>query len=281
VAREQIVRGLSELGRTEGEDFSIEARGAAGSNDRLPALAAELVQLEVDVIVTPTQTGALAAKRATSAIPIVFAGIGDPVGGGVVESLARPGGNATGTSNYYEELTPKQLELLSASVASLSRVAVLWHADVAGTHWRTIQAAAPLLGLTLQSIEVRDGDELASRSSVLLGSPAQGLIVLPAAALSRQRSQILGLAMQYRLPAMYPFTEFAHAGGLFAYGPDLADLYRRAATYVDKILRGTRPAELPVEQPTRFDFVINVGTARAIGLTIPSTVLQQATEIIQ
>lgn len=272
---------LRDLGWRDGETLAVEPRSAEGSYEQLPALAAELVGRGVDVIATATQTGALAAKRATDTIPIVFAGIGDPVGGGVVESLARPGGNVTGTSSLVEGLSPKLLELLQDAVPGLARVAVLWNPGVARVHWDAIRAAAPQRGVALLPLEVHEADQLAGAFTELDGRPADGLVVLPAATFFAARERVLALATQRRLPAVYPFADFATAGGLLAYAASLPALHRRAAEYIDRVLRGARPADLPVEQPTTFDLVVNLGTARSLGLSIPPTVLQQATEVIQ
>jgi putative ABC transport system substrate-binding protein len=275
-----IVQGLRDLGWVEGENLVIEYRFAEGSYERQRALAAELVELKVDVLYSQTATGALAAKQVTGTIPIVFGGIGDPVGSGVVESFARPGGNATGTSSLVEGLAPKLLELLKEMVPTISRVAVLWH-SVAAAHWAAIEAAAPRLGVVPRSLEVRDSGELDGAFSTLKEHPADGLVVLSGAALFAERNRIVGLAAQYRLPAAYPFVEYAEAGGLLAYAANLPELYRRAAVYVDKILKGAKPADLPVEQPTKFDLVLNLRTAQALGLTVPQSVLLQTTKVIQ
>ncbi len=276
-------QGLRELGYVEGQSIAIEYRSSEGRLERLPDLAIELVRLKVDLIVAVATPGALAAKQATSVIPIVMVGVGDPVGLGYVASLARPGGNITGLSSMSVDLGPKRLELLKETIPRVSRVGVMWNpGDPArAIELRDTQAAADRLGLRLQSIEVRSPDEIERAFSAILRERPDALIVQQDPLTIAQRARIADLALKNRLPAISVFREFPEAGGLMAYGTNLADLYRRAATYVDKILKGARPADLPVEQPTRFELVINLKTAKALGLTLPQSILIRADHVIQ
>jgi putative ABC transport system substrate-binding protein len=284
---EAFRQGLRDLGYVEGRNLVIEYRDATGKHERLPALAAELVALNVDVIVAANTPGALAAKRATSTLPIAFAAVGDPVTSGLVSSFARPGGNVTGTSGGTPELVGKCLEQLKQAVPGVSRVAVLWQpgAFVGERTERDMlkraEVAARALGLRAQFVEARDSADLDRAFSEVTKARADGLTVLTSAMFISQRRRVVDLAAQNRLPAVYAWREFIDAGGLMSYGPDLADLFRRAATYVDKILKGAKPADLPVEQPTKFELVINLKTAKALGLTIPQSLLVRADEIIQ
>lgn len=266
------------------EDFVLEHRWAYGNYERFPALAAELVRLKVDVIVAVSAPGTQAAMNATKTIPIVFAMVGDPVGAGFVTSLPRPGGNVTGVANIALEPGAKQLEVLKEVVPGLTRVAVLWNPtapDKTG-EWKKLQAAARAMGMELQSVEVRSPDGLESAFEVVLRGRAGALIVLWDPLTFAYARRILDLATKTRLPAIYPDRWFMHLqAGLMSYGPDAAELSHRLATYVDKIRKGTRPADLPVEQPTRFELVINLKTARALGLTIPPSVRAQADEVIE
>jgi putative tryptophan/tyrosine transport system substrate-binding protein len=283
---EAFLQGLRDLGYVEGRNVVIEYRDAEGKSERLPALAAELVALKVDVIVAPGTLAALAAKQATKSIPIVFPAAGDPVTDGLVTSLARPGGNVTGLSNLTPELVGKCLEQLTQAVPGISRVAVLWQPG--GFAERTekdtlkgAEVAARALGVRLQFVEARGSADFDRAFSDMTKARAGALTVLPIAMLTNERRRLVDLAAKNRLPAIYPWREFADAGGLMSYGPDLADSFRRAATYVDRILKGTKPGDLPVEQPTKFDLVINLKTAKALGLTIPPSLLQRADEVIQ
>jgi putative ABC transport system substrate-binding protein len=281
----QVFReGLHELGYVEGKNLVIEYRWAEGNFERLPDLAAELVRLRVDVIVAVGDPVILAAKQATSTIPIVMASVGDPVGRGFVASLARPGGNITGVSNLAVALTGKWLESLKQIVPTLSQVAVLRNA-ANPTHalfWAEAQSAAPSLGLKLQDVEVRTPDDLDGAFASIIRERSAALVVLPDPLLAAVlRGRIAAHAMRNRLPAMCTFKEQAEAGGLLSYGPSLPVNYRHAATYVDKILKGAKPADLPVEQPTKFELVINLKTAKALGLTIPQALLLRADEVIQ
>ncbi len=276
-------QGLRELGYVEGRNIAIEYRGAEGRFGRLPDLAAELVRLRVDVILVGGTPAALAAKNATGTIPIVLAGVGDPVGTGLVASLARPGGNITGLSFQTPELSAKQLELLKEAIPELSRVAVLSNPGNAGTApmLRETELAARALGVQLRVMEVRSPDQFASAFARMRRERAGALLVLADPLFFLHRAQLAELAAKSRLPAMYGVTEHAQAGGLMAYSPNFANLFRRAATFVDRILKGAKPADLPVEQPTRFELVINLKTAKALGLTIPPSVLIRADQVIQ
>jgi putative tryptophan/tyrosine transport system substrate-binding protein len=273
-------QGLRDLGYAEREHFTIESRSAGGDTDRLPELAADLVRLNVDILVVQGSAAAHAAKRATGVIPIVVGNATDPVGDGLVASLARPGGNVTGLSDFNLAVVTKRLELLKDVVPSASRVAVLWRPSNPAhpLQLKETQAAAPALGITLLPLEAEDADDVDRAFATMRQEQPGALIVFGFTAHQRQ---IVELAAQSRLPAAYPMRGDVEAGGLMSYGTSAEDLYRRAAVYVDKILKGTRPADLPIEQPMRFDFVINLKTAQALGLTIPPHVLLQATEVIQ
>jgi putative ABC transport system substrate-binding protein len=264
----------------EGQNVSIEPRYAEDRYERLPAVAAELVRLEVDVLVTEG-IAARAAKEATSTIPIVMATVGDPVGSGLVASLAQPGGNATGFVLTSPGLSAKRLDLLKEAVPGLSRVAALWDPTVGPASLSDTQAAAHSLGLELHVLEIRSPADLAGAFEVARSVQAHGLISLGGNLLINARRRIVDFAAAQRLPAMFPQREYTDDGGLLAYGPTVVNNYQRAAAYVDRILKGAKPADLPVEQPTRFDFVVNLKAARALGLTIPPSILLQATEVIQ
>jgi len=278
-------RGLRELGYTEGKNIAIEYRLAEGKVDRLPDLAAELVRLNVDVIVAAGGTPAiLAAKNATSTIPIVFPTVGDPVAVGVVASLARPGGNLTGLTTRTPEFEEKRLELLKEVVPQTRRVAVLGEeANRANTlSFKSMQAVASAMGLQLHHIEVRGVNDFDSAFSKIKGTVrATALFLQPANMFQENRMRIADLAAKSRLPAIADSSELAEAGVLMSYGADRTDLDRRAATYVDKILKGAKPADLPVEQPTKFEFIINLKAAKQIGLTIPPNVLARADKVIR
>jgi putative tryptophan/tyrosine transport system substrate-binding protein len=283
---EAFRQGLRDLGYVEGQNIVIEYRSAEGKAERLPALAAELVALKVDVIVVPGTVGVLAAKQATKTIPIVFAVAADPVGSGLVTSLARPGGNVTGLSILTPELVGKCLELLTQAVPGVSRVAVLWQPGGHGerTDKDTLKGAdvaARALGVRLQFVEAQGPADIDRAFSDMSRARAGALTVLGGGMFFGVRRRLVDLAAKNRLPAVYPSREFVDAGGLLSYGPNLADLYRRAATYVDKILKGAKPADLPVEQPTTFQLVINLKTAKALGLTIPPSVLGRADHVIE
>jgi putative ABC transport system substrate-binding protein len=275
--------GLRGLGYREGRDIFLEIRWAGGSNEPLFGLAAELTALKVEVLVTVSTPAALAAKRATATIPIVFTAVGDPVGAGVVPSLARPGGNATGFSLLATELSAKRLELLREIVPNASPVAMLWNDTNPGMTLRAHESerAAATLGLTIQSYGVHDlvTFDPAFEAIVSSGGAAVLILVDPFTTLHRQR--IIDFAAERHLPAIYETREFVDAGGLISYGIDLSAMEQRAAFYVDKILKGTKPADLPVEQPTKFELVINLKTAKALGLTIPPSLLSRADEVIE
>jgi putative ABC transport system substrate-binding protein len=284
--REAFRQGLRDLGYVEGRNLVIEYRDAEGKPERLPALAAELVALQVDLIVAAYTPGAMAAKQATGTLPIVFAAVRDPVQSGLVTSLARPGGMITGTSGRAPELVGKCLEQLKQTIPGVRRVAVLWQPGAFGERTakdmlKEADVAARALGVRPQFVEARSPADIDRAFSDMTRARADALTVLTGAMFITERRRLVDLAAKNRLPAVYAWREFVDAGGLMAYGPSLADLYRRAATYVDKILKGAKPAELPVEQPTRFQLVINLKTAKALGLTIPPSLLQRADEVIQ
>jgi len=284
---EAFRQGLRDLGYVEGRNLVIEYREAGGKADRLPALAAELVALKVDVIVAaPGTLAARVAKQATRTIPIVFAVVGDPVGSGLVTSLARPGGNVTGLSNLASELVGKRLELLTQAVPGVSPVAVLWFPGALGARTdkdmlEEAEVAARGLGVRLQFVEARDPADFDRAFSDMTRARAGALTLLPANMFLREHRRLVDLAAKNRLPAVYPWREGVDAGGLMSYGANLADLQRRAATYVDKILKGAKPGDLPIEQPTKFELVINLKTAKDLGLTIPPSVLARADDLIQ
>jgi len=283
---EAFRQGLSELGYVEGKNIVIESRFAEENFERLPDLAAELVRLKVDVIVAAVTQASLAAKNATRTIPIVIVGVGDPVGSGLVASLGRPGGNITGTSGMAPEVVGKSLELLKETVPKVSRVAVLWNPANPVFQAQMLsetKVAARVLGVQLQILEARGLNELDTAFAAMTRERAGALLVLTDPMFLRHRPRIADLAVKSRLPAMYGGGggEYAEAGGLLSYGPNYAELFRRGATYVDKILKGAKPADLPVEQPMRFELVINMKTARALGLTIPQSVLIRADQLIQ
>jgi putative ABC transport system substrate-binding protein len=283
---EAFRQGLRDLGYVESRNVVIEFRDAEGKLERLPALAAELVALKADVIVAGGTPVALAAKQATRTLPIVFAAAADPVTDGLVTSLARPGGNVTGLSALTPELVGKRLELLKQAVPEVSRVAVLWQSGGQGEGTekdllKGADGAAPALGVRLQFVEARGPTDINRAYSDMTRERANALTILPSPMFFIERRRLVDLAAKNRLPAVYPRREFVDAGGLMAYGPNGADMYRRAATYVDKILKGAKPGDLPVEQPTKFELVINLKTAKALGLTIPPSLLQRADEVIQ
>jgi len=268
----------------EGQNIAIEPRWAEGQYDRYPALAADLVSLKVDVIVAQGGAATQAAQQATRTIPIVMSLVLDPVGSGLVPSLARPGGNVTGTSFMGPDLVGKQLQVLKEVVPKVSRVALLMNPanPASAPMLREAEAAARALGVRLQVLEARDPQEIDSAFAAMTRERAGALLIFPDPIFGNQRRQIAELAAKRRLPAMHGGSpEYPEAGGLMVYSPNILDLKRRAATYVDKILKGAKPAELPVEQSTRFDLVINLKTAKALGLTIPQSLLLQATEVIQ
>ena len=284
--REAFRQGLRDLGYVEGRSVVLEIRDAEGKPERFPAFAAELVALKVDVIVTTSTTGTLAAKQATETIPIVFAVASDPVPDGLVASLARPGGNVTGLSLLLPDLVGKCLEQLKRAVPGVSRVAVLWQPGGRGERTdrdmvKAAEVAARALGVSVQVVEARDPADFDRAFSDMTKARADALTVLTSATLIGHRNRIVDLAAKNRLPAVYPWKEAVDAGGLMSYGPDLADNYRRSATYVDKILKGAKPGDLPVEQPTKFELVINLKTAKMLGITVPQPVLLSADRVIE
>jgi putative ABC transport system substrate-binding protein len=280
---EAFRQGLRELGYVEGQTISIQYRWAEGKPDRFPALAAELIHLRVDVIVTYANTAVAALQQATQTIPIVVAAMGDPVGSGFVASLARPGGNITGFSSLSEELAGKRLELLRETVPKISRIAVL---AVSGgsaqrTQWKEIQAAAKAVKVGPQYVEVAGPDEIEHAFATFIKGRAQGLIVLPRAVTVERRAQIVALAAKHRLPGIYSDRLYVEAGGLMSYGRKISDLHRQAATYVDKILKGAKPADLPVQQPMRFDLVLNLKTAKTLGIKFPPSIMVRTDQMIE
>jgi putative ABC transport system substrate-binding protein len=280
-------QGLNETGYVEGQNITVVYRWAGGKMERFPALAAELVARKVDVIVTAGGTlAALAAKQATTTLPIVFAAVGDPVAEGLVTSLARPGGNVTGLSFFSQELVGKRLELLKQVVPGASLIALLLKPDSMPERAKEARlgeanAAARALGVQLQVVEARGADDFDRAFSEMSEARAGALTILATPVFVLERRRLVDLAAKSRLPAVSEFREFVDDGGLMSYGPSLADLSRRAVTYVDKILKGAKPADLPVEQPTRFELVINLKTAKALGLTVPQALLARADEIIE
>jgi ABC-type uncharacterized transport system substrate-binding protein len=276
-------QGLRNLGWVEGKNISIEYRYAEGRADRLPELASDLVRLKVDIIVAASATDALAAKDATRAIPIVTASAGDPVASGLVESLARPGGNITGLSQIAPELAGKRLELLKEIVPKLSRVAVLWNPQgrTSTVSWKEIQFPARELGVQLHSLEVQSSNDFDRAFERATGSRVGALAIMPDPIFVANLKQIAERAAKSRLPSIHHLSEFVDSGGLLAYGVHRSDMFRRAAIYVDKILKGAKPADLPVEQPTKFELVINLKAAKQIGLTIPPNVLARADKVIK
>ena len=275
--------GLRQFGYVEGQNLTIQYRWAEGQQERHAGLAQELVRLQPDVILTAGTPGTLAAKHATPSIPIVTAIAGDPVAAGLVVSLAAPGGNVTGLTTMAPELEGKRLELFTQAVPQLSRVVALRNPANPFTTiaWQALEPAAAALGVQLQPIEVRGPQDLEPAFAMIQEARPDGLIVIPDRFLLTYRASIVQFMARQRLPGMFPFREFVQEGGLLSYGPDYTDMYRRAATYVAKILQGAKPIDLPMEQPTKFEFLINLKTAQALGLTIPPTLLFQANEVIR
>jgi putative tryptophan/tyrosine transport system substrate-binding protein len=280
--KDAFLKGLRDLGYVEGKNIAIEYRYTEGELNRLPDLAAELVRLNVDVIVTAAISSVRAAKKATATIPIVFASVGDAVDSGLVSSLARPGGNATGLTFFAPELDGKRLELLKEAFPKITKVAFLWRMPAARADpFKEAEAVAKTLGLRLQSVGVRGPDDFESAFKAAKSGGADALIVISNPLSNTYRARIVDLAAKNRLPGIYPSTDFVEDGGLMSYGADILDNWRRAATYVDKILKGAKPADLPVEQPKKFQFVINLKAAKQIGLTIPPEVLARANRLIK
>ena len=281
---EAFRQGLRELGYVEGQNVTIEYRWADGKFEQLPDLAAELVRLRVDVIVAVVTQASLAAKKATGTIPIVMVGVSDPVGSGLVASLARPGTNITGTSSMTAEIVGKLLELLKETVPKISRVAALWNpanSVFQALQLRETEVAARALGVQLQILEARGPDEIDRAFAAMVKERTKALLILGDPVFTSHRKRIADLAAKYRVPAVSGTREYVEAGGLMAYGPSFPDMHRRAATYVDKILKGTKPADLPVEQPKKFEFIINLKAAKQIRLTIPPNVLARADTVIR
>ena len=278
-----FLQRMRELGYVEGKNLVVEWRFADGNNERLPGLAAELVQLNVDVIVAAGSSSTRAAQKATATIPIVMGNSGDPVGSRLVASLARPGGNITGLTSLSDDLAVKHFEMLRSMVPKLSRMAVLLnptslsHAQVL----KSIQAAAQKTGVKIQPVQVQNPQEIESAFSTMVRQNAGAAIVVNDGWFTQQNRLLAELAVKNRLPSITLRREYVEAGGLMSYGPSFTDLYRRAATYVDKILKGAKPGDLPVEQPTRFELVVNLKTAKALGLAIPASVLARADQVIE
>jgi ABC-type uncharacterized transport system substrate-binding protein len=284
--QEAFLQGLRNLGYVEGRNFVIEYRDAEGKRERLPALATELVALKVDVIVAGGTPAALAAKQEAKTLPIVFPVAVDPVTSGLVTSLARPGGNVTGLSALIPELVAKCLEQLKQAVPGVSRVAVLWQPGAVGERTakdmlNEAEVAGRALGVRLQFVEARGPADFDRAFSDITRARAGGLTVLGSVMFVNERRRLVDLAAKSWLPAVYAQREFVDVGGLMAYGPNIADLFRRSAVYVDKILKGAKPADLPVEQPTKFELIINLKTAKALGLTIPPSLLARADQVVE
>jgi putative tryptophan/tyrosine transport system substrate-binding protein len=283
VRLEPFRQRLRELGYIEGQHYVLESRAAEGQPDRLPALAADLIRLPVDVVVVAATGAAKAAKNATGTTPIVMVDPGDPVSAGLVASLAQPGGNMTGLSSVTPDLVAKNLQLLKDAVPELPRVAFLWNVatSTGAQAFQEMQKATQRLGIQLHSVEVRGTDDFETAFAAMRRAQPMALLVFPDPLTFSHRGAIVDFAAKQGLPAMFGAREFVESGGLMAYGPSFPDMFRRAATYVDKILKGTKPADLPVEQPMKFELIINLKTAKALGLTIPPTLLFQADEVIQ
>jgi ABC-type uncharacterized transport system substrate-binding protein len=280
---ETFRQGLRELGYLEGKNVMIEYRYAEGKLDRLPSLASELVEQQVDVIVTIGTPGVLAAKNATATIPIVFVSVSDPVANGVVASLARPGGNVTGFSILAPELSRKRLELLKEAFPKVTRVLVLWNPTSSGESLSFTETlgVAKGLGVQLYSMKVRRASDFESEFQRARNASVQALVTLPSPIVNSNLNQVLEFAAKNRLPAMYFTSEFVEAGGLMSYAPNFADQFPRAATYVDKILKRAKPGDLPIEQPTKFELIINLKTAKQMGMTVPANILARADRVIR
>ncbi len=276
-------QALQALGYVEGKDVTYVARWAEAKRERLPGLAAELVGLKVDLIVTRGGPAAEAARQATTTIPIVISGAGDAVGTGLISSLAHPGGNITGITDQASELSAKRLELLKDAVPKASRIAVLWNADdLAMTlRYREVERAARILRVTVQPLGVREPEDFDTAFAAMTRNRPDAFFLVTDALTTLNRKRIIDFAAARRIPAMYEFDFLVRDGGLMSYGPDLDDNFRRAAVYVDKILKGAKPGDLPVEQPTRYYLLVNLKTAKALGLTIPQSLLGRADEVIQ
>ena len=281
---EAFLQGLREVGYVEGKNIAIEYRWADGKFERLPELAAELVRLKVDVIVAAVTQASLAAKNATSAIPIVMVAVANPVDSGLIASLARPGANLTGTSVMNDEVVGKQLELLKEALPAISRVGAMWNPAnpvFQKLQLRAVEATARALNVSLQKVEARDQEEIERAFKAIAKERTRALHVLPDPVFTAHRGMIADLALKLHLPAVSGTKEYAEAGLLMSYGPSFPESYRRAATYVDKILNGAKPADIPVERSTKFELVINLKTAKQIGLTLPQSVLYRADTVIK
>ena len=276
-------QGLRELGYVEGRNLVIEWRFADGKYERLPGLVAELMQLNVDVIVAGSNEAASAAQKMTTTFPIVMGATSDPVGSGFVKSLARPGGNLTGLTSVSADIGPKHLEMLLSIVPKLSRVAVLVHpaSPAHSTVLKNIQTAAHRSGVKVVPVNARTAREIETAFTIMKKEKAEAVIVAGTPLFNQQRRQLAELAAKYRLPSIALFRESVEAGILMSYGPSLTDLYRRVAIYVDKILKGAKPGDLPVEQPTKFELVVNLKTAKALGIKIPNSILVRADKVIE
>jgi ABC-type uncharacterized transport system substrate-binding protein len=280
---EAFRQGLRDLGWIEGQSIAVEVRAAEGKYDRLPELAAELVRLKVDVIFASSTPAALAAKRATTTIPIVIGRVADPVGSGLVTTLARPGGNITGWTHQGIELRVKYLDLVKEAVPEATRIGVLWNPanPIHGPSLKSMEATAEALKVELHPVGARDPHEMEGAFAALAQKRVQALTVFQDGMFLAQGPLIIALAARSRTPTMYGLTDLVRTGGLMGYGVNLPGMYRHGASYVDRILKGAKPADLPIEQPTKFEFVINLKTAKALGLTIPPSVLARADEVIQ
>lgn len=275
--------GLRDFGYVEGENISVEVRNAEGRNDRLPELAADLLRLKVDVILAVNTPAAKTAKEATTTVPIIIMRVADPIKAGLIASLARPGGNVTGLSFMPDVLAAKALEMLRDTLPTVTRIAALYRGDNPGAVLSTdeTERQSAQLGLQFLRLPIRDPGEIASAFDKITGARTEAILVIDDGATTNRRREILDLAFRHSLPVVSNYRDFAAAGGLFASGPNLPALYRRGAYYVDRILKGTAPADLPVEQPTKFDLIVNLKTAEALGITIPRLVLFRADEVIE
>jgi putative ABC transport system substrate-binding protein len=280
---EPFREGLRDLGYVEGQNILIEYRWAEGKYERFPALTAELIALKVDVIVTAGTPASLAVKKAATSIPLVMVAVGDPVATGLVASLGRPGGNITGLTSISSEMEGKRLELLREVVPTLSHIAVLWNAasPIQVIDERETQAAAQVLGIKMLSLGVRTREDIEDALTTIVREQPGALLVLADRLFLHHRTHLMDFAAQHRLPGAHAYRELVEAGGLMSYGPSYADMQRRAATYVDKILKGAKPADLPVQAPTKFELVINHKAANALGIDVPPTLLARADEVIE
>ena len=280
---EPFRNGLRELGYEDGRNIVIEYRWAEGKYERFPALIAELIALKIDVIVTAGTPASLAVKKATASIPLVMIAVGEPVATGLVASLARPGGNITGVTSIAPEIEGKRLELLREVIPKISHIAVLWNAasPIQVIQERETRAAAQVLGMKMLSLGVRTGEEIEDAFAAIVSERPGALLVLADRLFLHHRASIMDFVAQQRLPGVHAYRELVEAGGLMSYGPSYADMHRRAATYVDKILKGEKPADLPVERPVKFVLVVNLKAAKALGLTVPASVILRADEVIE